>query len=221
MAFVALTRRNIDFIGRELKKRYAPVRSSHVAEAVAAACGFRTNIAMIASLRERGTMLPALVVMDGTRFLGRLADFGYTTTLDEEVWHDLARAQELPERIWSVCKDNDLPRLNRWYAETRRRGIPCINIKTRRTLADVDWDCIGLDPKYDPVMNDRSSSGLIDRLFRRFQETVKGKPGKPLFYGSSFAGFVENVPIGVAPDVADALFGVLHEALIDARHTIA
>lgn len=217
MALIALTQRNVDFIRRNLKKRSPHVRSSHISEAVAAACGFQTNISMIASLRERGTMLPALVVMNGTRFLGRLADFGYMATVDEEVWFDLARSQELPERIWSVCKDNDLPRLDRWYSETRQRGIPCINIKKRRTLADVDWDCIGLDPKYDPVMIDRGSSGLIDRLFRKFQETVKGKPGKPLFYGSSFAGGVENVPIGAAPEVADALFGVLYEALADAR----
>lgn len=211
MALLALTQDNIDFIKRGLKPSYPSVKSSHLTEAIAAACGFRTNIALVTSLRAADTRRPDLAEVDAGRFIARLAELGYPP-LDGTALPGMVRSQEMPERIWLVRKGRDLPLLNDWYRECQQRDIPYVYITTRRKLAQVDWDCIALDNKHDEVTN-RDGRGLIDEMFKTFQGIARGKPGKPFFDGSSFVGNIKDVPMDMAPLLADAIFRILYAAI--------
>lgn len=219
MALLALTQNNIDFIKRGLKQGYPSVKSAHLSEAIAAACGFRTNIALVTSLRAADTRRPDLAEVDDGWFIARLAGLGYPA-LDGTALHGMVRSRDLPDRLWTACKGKDIPAQNVWYRECERRDLPFIYITNRRTLAQVDWDCISLDTRHDEVTNNEGRE-LMDRLFKAFQAIAKPRSGDPFFDGSSFVGNVKKVPIEWAPDLADAIFQILYEAIREGERQAA
>ena len=220
MALFALTQNNINFIKRSLKPSYSSVKSSHLSEAIAVACGFRTNIALVASLRVADPRRPDLAKINNEKFTARLVELGYSA-VDATAITIVVQSQQMPERIWLVRKGKNISPLNDWFRECQQRDIPYVYITNRRTLAQIDWDCIALDTKHDEVTS-REGSELVSKMFKTFQSIAKPRSGNPIFDGSSFVGDVDKVPIEWAPDLADAIFRILYEAIREGeRHAVA
>jgi len=122
MALLALTQPNLDFIKRSLRASYpAPVKSAHLSEALAAACGCRTNIALVASLTGADPGWPDLTDASDNRFLARLTELHGRTVEGGELarptrvlqpnWWlpagrpggvitNLVQSPQLPDRVW-------------------------------------------------------------------------------------------------------------------------
>ena len=167
MALFALTRSNIHFVKRRLRAAHPEVKSAHLSEAIAAGCGFRTNIAMVARLREHRLHRPYLAEFDEGRLDSRLRELGWPV-IDGSTPDNLVSSPDLPDRIWTRCKDKDIPSKNLWFRECQHLDIPYVVVSTRRTLADVDWDCFVLDTRHDEVTNSEDSV-----LIRRMVETFR------------------------------------------------
>ena len=213
MALLALTRPNVDFLKQHLRAIHPTMKSSHLSEAIAAAFGFRTNIAMVASLRKQDVGRPDLAEFDEGLFRSRLQKFGVPST-NTTAPDNLIRSPDLPNRIWAACKHKDISSKNLWFHECQRLDIPYITMSTRRTLAQVNWDCISLHTRHDSVTRSVKST-LVHRMVQAFQTIARGKSGKPTFDGSSFVGNIENVPMKMAPHLADATFQILYDAIRD------
>lgn len=211
MALLALTQDNIDFIKRGLKPSYPSVKSAHLSEAIAAGCGFRTNIALVTSLRAADPRRPDLAEVDAGRFIARLAELGYSA-LDGAALPGMVRSQEMPERIWLIRKSGDKPLLNDWFRECQQRDIPYVYITTRRTLAQVDWDYFALDPKHDHWLG-KGNPDLDNKMFREIRHLAEARPGNPLRFGSAMVGGVKDVPIEWAAEVAEVAFEMQYDAI--------
>lgn len=211
MALLALTQDNIDFIKRGLKPGYPSVKSSHLSEAIAAGCGFRSNIALVTSLRAADPRRPDLVEVDAGRFTARLTELGYPM-LDGAALPRLVRSQDMPQRIWFVRKGRDIPAVNVWYRDCQRRDIPYIYITNQRKLAQIEWDYFALDPRHDDSLG-KNNPGLGREMFREFQRITKDMPGKPFFEGFGMVGCIKKVPIERAPELADMIFKMQYEAV--------
>lgn len=211
MALLALTQNNVDFIKRGLKPSYPSIKSSHLSEAIAAACGFRTNIALVTSIRAADTRRPDLAEVDPGRFIARLAELGYPA-LGATGLPGVVRSQEMPDRIWFVRKGRDIPAVNVWYRECQRRDIPYIYITNQRKLAQIDWDYFALDPRHDYSLG-KGNPNLGREMFKEFQRITKDMPGKPFFDGFGMVGSIKKVPIERAPELADMIFKMQYEAI--------
>ena len=163
MTMIALTRANIDSVKRHIRSFRRAIKSAHLSEAIAAACGFRTNIAMVASLRVQKAHRPDLVEFDERLLDSRLRELG-GSSITGTTPSNFVGSLELPDRIWARCKDKDISSKNLWFRECERLDIPYVVVSTRRTLADVRWDCISLNPRHDSGI---SGSGMVDQIFDR------------------------------------------------------
>ena len=219
MALLALTRSNIDFVKQRLRTIDPMVKSAHLSEAIAAACGFRTNISMVARLRDHNPLRPELVDFDERRLDSRLRELGCLET-NGATPDDLVNPPELPDRIWAKCKYMDIPAQNLWFRECQRRDIPYVVVSTKRTLSDVDWDCFVLHTRHDEVMKSKDLE-LVRGMFETFQTIARDRPGKSMFDGSYFVGTIRKVTIEMAPNLADAIFRVLYDVILEEEREAA
>ena len=213
MPLIALTRSNIGYVKRCLRPVYREVRSAHLSEAIATACGFRTNIAMVTRLRVQNPHRPDLAEFDEGRLDFRLRELGESAIKGIRP-DNLVGSLELPDRIWARCKDKDIPSKDLWFRECQRLDIPYVVVSTRRALADVIWDCIALNIRHDAVLASKNSRP-VQRMFERFQAIAGDKPGKPIFDGTSFVGTIRRVPMQMAPQLADAVFRILYDCVLE------
>ncbi|MEW6150884.1 MAG: hypothetical protein AB1745_23110 [Pseudomonadota bacterium] len=71
MASVSLTESGLRTVKRALVARFSDDKSSHLSEALAAACGFRTHASLLAAVRESDASDPDFVLLDDAAFLSR------------------------------------------------------------------------------------------------------------------------------------------------------
>lgn len=220
MALLALTNDNLAFLKRSLRPMLPGVGSSHLSEALAAACGCRTGIALATRLREaENEKMPSVVAIDQDRLAARLSDLGHLDAVPPML-AELVRSPDLPDRIWAVVKGRDIPALNAWFRKCERRNIPYVYITTARKHARMDWDWITVNPAFDGVPCDDDESKLVDRLFKTFQANVTSSP-KAMFDGSAFVGHIEKLSLEDAHALADAIFELLYGALRKAQGTVS
>jgi len=212
MALLALTDENLAYLKHALRSAYPEVKSSHRAEALAAACGFRTNISALSSLKDGSPGWPYLVDVSSDRFSARLSELGYSG-IDGSQIPELVRSSDMPDRIWISCKAGDRRRLDAWFYECQRRDIPFLYVALRRKYANIDWDCISTDNRHDDVTRKENSSELVRIMFNAFQFFVHGRAKKAMFDASSFVGGIKDVPIAMVPELADAMFRILCQAI--------
>ncbi len=74
MASVSLTDDGLRAVKRALVSRFPDDKSSHLTEALAAACGFRTHASLLAAVRDTDPEDPNFVLLDEAAFLARRAD---------------------------------------------------------------------------------------------------------------------------------------------------
>ena len=212
MALFVLTEENHTHLKHLLRSAYPNVKASHRAEALAAACGFRTNISLLSNLRDGHPNWPELVDVRSDLFVARLTEIGYLGISGSPI-AGLVRSPEMPERIWISCKAEDIHERAVWFSECQRRDIPYMYVTTRRKYADIDWDCISTDTRHDDVTTGKNSEELMRHMFKTFQSIAFGPSKKAFFDASSFVGGIKDVPIEIASEMTDAMFSILYEAI--------
>lgn len=217
MALLALTRANIDFVKRALRPAYPAVGSSHLSEALAAACGHRTGITLATALRSVDPVRPDLVRIDEDAFASRLGELGHHDAARGAL-AETARSDHLPDRIWTTVKGRDIPAMNVWFRECQRRDIPYVYVTLRRKYAEVDWDCITVDPDRDEATLGSGSRELVDKLFTTFQLLASANSKKSMFEGNAFVGSIDKLSPEDAIELADAVFEILYTAIREGTH---
>ena len=217
MALLALTRANVDFVKRALRPAYLAVGSSHLSEALAAACGHRTAIALATALRSADAARPDLVRIDEDAFAARLGEFGHRDVARGAL-AGTTRLDDLPDRIWTTVKGRDISAMNVWFQECQRRSIPYVYVTLRRKYAEVDWDCITVEPDRDEATLGVGSRELVDKLFATFQSVASANSRKSMFEGSAFVGSIEKLSPEDALELADAVFEILYNAIREGTH---
>ncbi|MCE2660664.1 MAG: hypothetical protein LW854_20865 [Rubrivivax sp.] len=91
MAAIPLCEAALAELKKSLLDDFDDVKSSHITEALAASMGFRTHAALKAAMTGPEPDR-AFYLLDSSRFLARLVDFGYridpkTSDFDFELWH--------------------------------------------------------------------------------------------------------------------------------------
>lgn len=212
MALLALTRANVDYLKRTLRPAYPAIGSSHLSEALAAACGHRTGIALATALRSVDPVRPDSVRIDEDAFASRLGELGHRD-FARGALAGATRSDDLPDRIWTTVKGRDIPAMNVWFRECQRRDIPYVYVTLRRKYAEVDWDCITVDPDRDEATLGDGSRELVDKLFATFQSLASANSKKSMFEGSAFVGSIGRLSPADALELADAVFETLHRAI--------
>lgn len=191
------------------------VRSSHLAEAMAAMVGARTHAAVAGTLRGEHDW-PPITYADAARFIERLERLGYAGIAPER-FADALAPERLPHAPYAYFKSGDRPANDRHYLACRRLGRPMMMVTRARRYAELEWDCITVDPREEEYLHDEAGESLVRIMFNLFQARAKGAPGKPLFCGSAFTGTVKKLLPETARQLAEDYFRLLYEPLLTPR----
>lgn len=210
MSAIALTSNNVHFVKRALRQHYSSVKSSHLSEALAAACGYRTHATLLSDIPRSKGLLPDIARVSEDRFFERLKGFGYKSG-GQQLLSTIIRSPELPERIWCERKGRDIPALEIWDKECTRRDIPHVYVMVRRKYALLNWDCITLDEKHDNVTKGKKSAALVRAMYEHVWQMLK--PSTAIFDGSAFTGEIDPLLPETARDIADEICIMLYRAV--------
>ncbi len=206
MTLVRLTDDNLTYLKRFLREAHPTARPSHIAEALARAFGRATYAAVLADVKAQSLSEAHLARFDGNAFARRLEVLSETSVAP----FPLGRPN-LPDPCWMEFAERNLQANNAWYAICRAENLPNVCIRVRRKYAEFAWDCISLDPRYEHATHGKSGSALGKSMFDLFQSRARGRPGKPIYFGSAFVGTVDPLDLDVARLLADDYFELLYE----------
>jgi hypothetical protein len=202
------TRANIHFIKRHLRASLPHIKSSHLSEGLAAAFGHRTNASLVADLaRPSGAPISPV---DRHRWQRRMAELGYGDVPSEPVVGSIV-SSELPDPVWGSGAAQDRATHKAWFVRCRAASLPFLYITTRRIYADVDWDCITIDPSQDHVVRKDDGGTIVKSMFETFQRVSGGKSGRPMFQGSAFVGSIKGIALPAAQTLAACYFSLLFD----------
>jgi hypothetical protein len=102
--------------------------------------------------------------------------------------------------------------INGWYRYCAANNLPDLYITPARIYADMQWDCISLDPRCEAGIRARPGTPMVREMFETFQAHVKDAPGKPIFEGSWFVGSIIHLLPDTARTLADQFFQRLYES---------
>ena len=88
-------------------------------------------------------------------------------------------------------------------------------VKMARTYAELEWDCITVDPREEAYLHNDSGRDLVGVMFNLFQARANGAPGKPLFFGSAFTGTIKKLLPETARNLAEDYFRLLYLPLLE------
>ena len=101
---------------------------------------------------------------------------------------------------------------NDWYQTCRSENLPNICIRMRRKHAQLAWDCISLDSRYEHRTHGDSGTAIGRAMFKTFQQRAQAFPRKAIYMGSAFAGTIDPISPAIARQLADDYFEVLYLA---------
>ena len=161
---------------------------------------------MLADVKAQAVSNAPLARFDGKAFARRLEG------LSEAAVAPFALGRpNLPNPCWVEFAERNLQANNAWYAVCRAENLPNICIRVRRKYAEFAWDCISLDSRFEHATHGQPGRALGKRMFALFQSRARGRPGKPIYFGSAFVGTVDPVDLEVARLLADDYFEMLYE----------
>lgn len=210
MTTMLLTADNLAFVKAALRNAYPSAKSSFLSEALANSLGWHTHAALLASLRQINSAPAPAIHLDERRFIERLAQLNCSVAGPEPLC-EIPRRPQLPNPIWRIFRDGDIPNTNIWFRECQRRNIPYVYISKRRKYVRVEWDCISIDNRHDEAINGEGSRTLLSVMYERFQKLAR--PRKAFFEGSAFVGHIDTLFPAAAHDIADELFVLLYSAI--------
>ncbi len=120
MTAVAFTEPALLNVKRGLKTSFPESRSSHLTEALAAGCGYRSHAALLADLRKSGDADPNFVLLDDEAFVRRLCELrGEPVSEDEDFdWFEYI---DYPDKT-AVVKTRSSSWYDLTYATPRHRA---------------------------------------------------------------------------------------------------
>jgi hypothetical protein len=191
------------------------IRSSHLAEAMASGLDSLTHAALGKRLRDDGER-PHLQRLSDADFVRRLGELGYPDVASG--YFDRAfSADAMPHAPYTFFRQGDRAANDRHYHFCNRIGRPMVMVRMARRYAELEWDCITVDPAEEDDLHDLPGNQLARIMFNLFQARAKGAPGKPLFFGSAFAGTVKKLLPATARQLAEDYFQLLYGPLLESR----
>lgn len=215
MPLIILSNSNWRFAKAALHTALPQVRSSHLAEALASGLGSLTHAALGERLREDDGR-PLLQRLYDADFVRRLGQLGYPNIASGHLDRAFA-ADRLPYSPYTFFKQGDRVANDRHYHFCNRVGRPMIMVKMARRYAELEWDCITVDPGEEDYLHDLSGNQLCRIMFNLFQARAQGAPGKPIFFGSAFTGTIKKLLPATARQLAEDYFQLLYGPLLETR----
>lgn len=138
MTALVLTEHNLRAVKRALENCYPEVGSAHLTEALAAGLGRRTHAALLEDMRRFDADMPEFVLIDESKFFGRLEALGHPLSQDERDF-GVFDALGIPEDGEIFVKTTPRSAFDITYRSMRRRAwrnamISAINAGLERKL---------------------------------------------------------------------------------------
>lgn len=118
-------------------------------------------------------------------------------------------SSDLPDPTWGIGGSRDRAAHVTWFARCRDAGLPFVYITRRQRYADIDWDCITVEPSLDRVIRQDEGGTFVKSMFETFQRVAAGKSGRPIFEGSAFVGSIKQIALPAAYILAACYFSLL------------
>ena len=93
----------------------------------------------------------------------------------------------------------DYAGINSWYRRCQEKQVPAVWIETRRTLADIFWDCASLPPIFDQLFVSEREERVQLMLWGVYQAVAR--PRSRIICGF-FYGHIKSLEIADAIKVA-------------------
>lgn len=215
MSLIILSADNWRAAKASLHAELPHIRSSHLAEAMAAGIGELTHAAVVQALRNDDAR-PELRKRSDLDFIRRLRELGYSGAVEGH----LARAfapDAVPHAPYTFFARADRAANDRHYHFCNRLGRPMVMVRMARSYAEIEWDCITVDPREEDYLHDLPGEQLMRIMFNLFQARAKGAPGKPIFCGSAFTGTATKLLPTTARQLAEDYFQLLYGPLLEPR----
>lgn len=210
MSLIILTPTNLEALKREARTAMPEVRSAHLTEALATALGFRTHAALLAAIEADFGRPPNLADCLQSCFVQRLNQLGYDGIATAEL-DAIVRGPAMPERPYAEFRSGDVDANNRQFYACQRGNRPMITLTMARTYVKLNWDCITISPDHEGYLfGDDDGRAFGQNLFRQFQEHARRAPGKPMFTGGAFVGWIEKLLPETARNLAEAFYRKLY-----------
>lgn len=210
-AILRLSSANLIVVKRQMGRFHSAIGSAHRTEALAAACGYRTYAAMLADMRASMSTPPLVKVVE-QRWAAKLLEYEYSCVPDVLLTTDF-RFQKFPDPCWVEFHSKDRAIARRWFHRSKAEKLPYVTIETKHKYADLDWDCITIEPALDDLIRGDTSGALARRLFSVFQRSSAGSGAKPFFSGSAFVGSIRGLQPDVARMLADEFALILNQEI--------
>ena len=208
MSLIILSFENGHSAKAELHRLLPHVRSSHLAEAMAAGLGERTHAALTA-LRRPNAERPILCRSLDDAFVKRLSELGYPDITLGTFERAFAPGR-VPHAPYVFFKRGDRATNNDHFHFCERFNRPMMMVKMARQYAELEWDCIMIDPAEEGYLHGESGERLLRIMFNLFQARAKGASGRPYFSGSAFTGTIKKLLPATARQLAEDYFLLLY-----------
>lgn len=215
MTLIILSKENWRAAKAELHQSLPHVRSSHLAEAMAAAVGEHTHIGLSRLLQDSDARAQVRIV-NASDFAIRLQGFGYRP-VDLSSLDRAFSSADLPHRAYAAFRSGDRAANDRHYHQCNALSRPMMMVRTARKYAELEWDGITVDPNEEDYLHGDAGTALARIMFNLFQACAKGAPGKPIFCGSAFTGTVKRLLPETAYQLAEDYFRLLYSPLLEPR----
>jgi len=200
MTACILSPHTIRDIKKVVRSKAAETASSHASEAIARGFGYSSHASLLTELNAFSGGVPLVKHFDTTGLRSRLLELtnhDLEAPLDLEAW-----------AAWKSVSSADRKTVNSWYRRCASLKFPCVLLHKRKMLASIEWDCITVDYGAETKLRtqDAGAKVLVTELNASFRKisNLHGPNRRALFEGSAFYGSVDNLPINVAIELADA-----------------
>jgi hypothetical protein len=200
-----LTHENISYLKGELRRKYPHVKSSHMTEALARHCGFRTHASLLAELTAQSGRRPKVLTFCET------PGEGVASQIDAADVVHAARSPLLPHPMWFEPLPGDLEEIDWWMQRCVRDDVPCIWIEPKEGAFEVNWDYDTRNSAHYESLRQASKNGFINIMYNAFCALATSK--NALFEGTVFTGYVRGVQLDEARELSEVLYCLMDSAL--------
>lgn len=195
MTAIALSEFALRATKRALSDAYPDVRSAHLTEALASACGFGSQAALLACMRDQDPKDPDIVLLDDKAFIDRIGriDPSMADLADDPIWFDWLSLPEHPDIIRTqALRGEEIP-----YATARDRAwrnamIAAVNAGIAQRLFTVRPG----DDRWKSVTKTRAHGAVY-----RFE--IDGVPGLAHVDDAGFDELTVHVALWPRPDAEE------------------
>lgn len=217
MNVMILSDENVAAAKAALRAQLPHVRSSHLTEAIANGLQFGTHAALRAAIDADAKLPPGIRLASPSDFSRRLGELGYEAT-SSDPFSAIFASRLLPDLPYAEFNRSNQTSNDRHYYYCQNRNRPMVMIRMARVYAELEWDCITVNPDQEDYLYGTDNGRALGQLmFEKFQALAKGAPGNPIFYGGSFTGTLTKLLPDTARALAEEYFRLLYLPLREPR----